>query len=940
MDRNWFIFRFHGKYYRYRGTVFGTSSMPRSLTKIFTPDLWVSEIFWPAFGDIYGRFIGYEWVVCSMCSRYTRCDNCSDVVSTVRLCDFDQGTGSVGAKPSGSVVWSRNFKSDDDVCLKFRKIEKASNQVSQNNQVLRLRGSVDSEAMGVCPRFDAVHHGLRLARPAVQSGGATVRQLGNYARQEVLGSSDAPASVGSPRESAPLHGQIVPHVQRPSNTAIAGGPSHRLRRERQLRWWDGSYVSRAPRSALALAARRAPEAHQSQGISHSLAGFASAGPGSAGPRVERDDLQSLRQYGVGFLREPPGRTHPGAQLRSGSSVVLAPRAGFVDQGRLPARSAKRGGGYRQPLVHQRRRVHAPSRTISKTQLSVRPVHGGRLRIARELSDAAVLVPLGRSGFSRPSGRSRQGLAGAQSVSEPDVPSDPSSPDNSHGSRSHSSNAGRTNVANSALVAAPSANVAGSPVPGPSAGGDATPDPTDATVADTFMEHGGIQALREMLQRQGYDPSTINRLVGRYELKETTSTLNRHRRTWDNSFVPWCRQNGFNPYEYDLVRFTNYLNMIQVKYEGQQEARGVAKNHAMFKHARAAIGAFMLLFHPEKPAVADHPPIQHIARGLRVTAPNLPKYSETISLDPIFDALIKAYQKGIRHESVDLKSLRDWTIALVRIRLRGRSADVVAINWVWTDDPAQSHLACLAGTSPMASDLSHPVDVNKVRYDFPKNFRSRARFSAWKPIGPFLCDQPGFQPEFSLCCPRFALNVYMRRVSGLPVEPFIDPVRPAEEIPRLFLSSVRRHGKYFPIKSSTAASLVKSILEELGFDVSKFQAHILRSASIVAGIASGEPVDSVLAQASVSAKVFSIFYDLPLQAPTAAPVLDSGSGFHQRQAAKRKASNALSLFNSVNVPVLGSGLQLAPSVARPPSNQDETSGTFSGLRLMLRADREG
>ena len=34
-------------------------------------------------------------------------------------------------------------------------------------------------------------------------------------------------------------------------------------------------------------------------------------------------------------------------------------------------------------------------------------------------------------------------------------------------------------------------------------------------------------------------------------------------------------------------------MIQVKYEGQQEARGVAKNHAMFKHARAAIGAFML-----------------------------------------------------------------------------------------------------------------------------------------------------------------------------------------------------------------------------------------------------------------------------------------------------------------------------------------------------------
>ena len=62
---------------------------------------------------------------------------------------------------------------------------------------------------------------------------------------------------------------------------------------------------------------------------------------------------------------------------------------------------------------------------------------------------------------------------------------------------------------------------------------------------------------------------------------------------------------------------------------------------MFKHARAALGDFMKMFHPEKPAPADSPIIQQMARSLRLSAPNLPHYSETISLDPIFDALIKA-----------------------------------------------------------------------------------------------------------------------------------------------------------------------------------------------------------------------------------------------------------------------------------------------------------
>ena len=47
-----------------------------------------------------------------------------------------------------------------------------------------------------------------------------------------------------------------------------------------------------------------------------------------------------------------------------------------------------------------------------------------------------------------------------------------------------------------------------------------------------------------------------------------------------------------------------------------------------------------------------------------------------------------------------------------------------------------------------------------------------------------------------------------------------------------------------------------------FDVAAFQPHILRSASMRAAIDAGEAVDAVLQRASVSLKVFKVYYDLP------------------------------------------------------------------------------
>ena len=200
-------------------------------------------------------------------------------------------------------------------------------------------------------------------------------------------------------------------------------------------------------------------------------------------------------------------------------------------------------------------------------------------------------------------------------------------------------------------------------------------------------------------------------------------------------------------------------------------------------------------------------------------------------------------------------------------------------------------------------------------------------SEWKDLGPFLRDRPGFREEYSLCCARHALNVLLQRTMGLPAAPFVDPLRPAELIPRVFLSVVRAQGRYFPIQASTAASLVKAILKALGFDVTKFKAHILRSASIVAGVQAGEHVDNVLQAASVSKKVFSIFYDLPILSAPPNPVDSSVAG----QAA---AVNAIS--SSSNVPdAMGSTNLLH---FRAPTSQQDSSGAFAPLRLANRSAR--
>ena len=151
----------------------------------------------------------------------------------------------------------------------------------------------------------------------------------------------------------------------------------------------------------------------------------------------------------------------------------------------------------------------------------------------------------------------------------------------------------------------------------------------------------------------------------------------------------------------------------------------------------------------------------------------------------------------------------------------------------------------------------------LRYDFNKTWNAAgSRFSPWKSLGPYLSDLEGFRPEFALCCVRSAVETYLRRTYDWPLAPWVDEVRPLERVFRLFVTAVPQNGLYSGLKADTVAGRMKRLMEKAGIDVSAFQPHILRSASMQAAIAAGDDVDVVLQRASVSLKVFKVYYDLP------------------------------------------------------------------------------
>ena len=508
--------------------------------------------------------------------------------------------------------------------------------------------------------------------------------------------------------------------------------------------------------------------------------------------------------------------------------------------------------------------------VQTAQRELGSVLSGRLRVPSELSNASVLVSSkrARTGGGR---RFSSSLVTTQPVAGSAVHS------NSSGSARNSSSAGRIrdayrpSVANAGVVVATNVDGAGAASSGTSLGGGSSSGGSEqaqfAEQARAYLYGGGIQSLRAILQRQGYYPDTIQRIVGRWE--QGSGTLSTHRHRWDTVYVPWCSSRGLDALRYDVVQVANFLESEQKRFERGQDTRGVSHNHAGFKASRAAVCSMLQLLYPHLPRLALHPHVAAMAAELRKSAPNLAKYVETISLDPLFEMLVAEYKQGSRFDTMPLIDLRDRLLLLLRISGHGRSADLAVINRGFAEMSDK-----LAGLQGSAADFK----VNAVRYDFNKTWKSTgSRFSPWKYLpSKYLAEMVGFQPEFSLCCVRAAMEEYLRRTYDLPLSPYVDVERPSELVFRLFVTATAPAPlyKHTALKADTIAGRLKLLLKKAGIDVNKFQPHILRSASMAARIAAGEDVDNVLRLASVSRKVFSTYYELPMGGETSGSVASS------------------------------------------------------------------
>ena len=70
----------------------------------------------------------------------------------------------------------------------------------------------------------------------------------------------------------------------------------------------------------------------------------------------------------------------------------------------------------------------------------------------------------------------------------------------------------------------------------------------------------------------------------------------------------------------------------------------------------------------------------MASELRKSAPNLPKYVETIPLDPLFLYLVRLYQSGSRFDTMPLIDLRDIAMLLVRVKVHSVSLKVFKVYY--------------------------------------------------------------------------------------------------------------------------------------------------------------------------------------------------------------------------------------------------------------------
>eukprot|EP01050_Picozoa_sp_SAG11_P001203 SAG11_NODE_51_length_19848_cov_37.780698_6_plen_507_part_00 len=450
-------------------------------------------------------------------------------------------------------------------------------------------------------------------------------------------------------------------VQRSSYTPAARRHTDRLRRQQHAGRRDGHDPPQSVGGTLALAAGGAQAPYQLARARVSSERPSGLGPRGAGATDARINSQPDRLVSGDVIRQQTGGQDRPALARRRSSVDLAVGQRPDNQERLRRRRRKSAGGRRQQMVGGSDGVAAAAGAVrtAASQRKMGSVLRGRVRLAPQRAATSVLVKVPGPGLVSTGGRFPQIMDRRESVAVSPARDFAASAAEGQGGQVPDSNASGAGLAHAAVVAASVAVV--------SAGSSArrvsprvSPSDTQrrgaassVEAARSVLENGCVQALRDSLEQQGFSAAAVNRIVNPWENSSAKLTLSRHRQLWNNHWIPFCEQAGVDPYTYSVPNLVNFLEFVQQKSARYAAANDKPEQHASFKHARAAIGAIWRLIHPQQPRAADHPHVKAMSDSLRVTAPILTKYEETISLESLFAYLIKLACTGMAFYSMPL-----------------------------------------------------------------------------------------------------------------------------------------------------------------------------------------------------------------------------------------------------------------------------------------------
>eukprot|EP01052_Picozoa_sp_SAG31_P029308 SAG31_NODE_2903_length_4928_cov_6.524746_1_plen_352_part_00 len=277
-------------------------------------------------------------------------------------------------------------------------------------------------------------------------------------------------------------------------------------------------------------------------------------------------------------------------------------------------------------------------------------------------------------------------------------------------------------------------------------------------------------------------------------------------------------------------------------------------HAVLKHARAAIAAFFQLIAADAVSLAETADVKALAKNCRIVAPLRAKYSTRFSVQLFFDLFLQWHDSGLRNESMPLMDLRRKSVVLGRVATGCRSDGCAKIRRAWNNERHSGLLGSLD-------------DLRAWRYYRPKNVRSLAGdMSKWTSLRPRVPFEDTRMRES--CCALSAISEYVRRTDGLPIALTKEGDRP------LFLSSIPRAARlsgdkqFFGIGRDTVAKDALAIMEKSSVDISIYKAHSARHAAVNSKMDRGVSQDDALSDAKMSGKVFTKHYQVPLDTTNA------------------------------------------------------------------------